>query len=96
MGSACIAAVHAAKAMIGRLAPDLPVFYSSDVWSIIREYERTTTAVIHGYVQPRVAHYLTSLQRALASAGVPAEPLVTKSNGGVMSGELGKSACAQR
>ena len=86
---------HAAKAMIERLAPGLPVFCSSDVWSIIREYERTATAVIHGYVQPRVAHYLTSLQRALAEAGVPAEPLVTKSNGGVMSAELGKSACAQ-
>ena len=85
---------HAAKAMIGRLAP-VPVFCSSDVWSIIREYERTTTAVIHGYVQPRVAHYLDSLQHALAGAGVPAEPLVTKSNGGVMSAELGKSACAQ-
>ena len=59
---------HAAKAMIGRPAPDLPVFCSSDVWSIIREYERTTTAVIHGYVQPRVAHYLTSLQRAPSPA----------------------------
>ena len=86
---------HAAKAMIGELAPELAVFCSSDVWSIIREYERTTTAVIHGYVQPRVAHYLDSLQRALAEAGVSAEPLVTKSNGGVMSAELGKSACAQ-
>ena len=86
---------HAAKAAIGHLAPELPVFCSSDVWSIIREYERTTTAVIHGYVQPRVAHYLASLQRALAGAGVPAEPLVTKSNGGVMSAELGKTACVQ-
>ena len=86
---------HAAKAMIGLLAPDLPVFCSSDVWSIVREYERTATAVIHGYVQPRVAHYLDSLQRALAAAGVPAEPLVTKSNGGVMRAELGKSACVQ-
>ena len=86
---------HAAKAMIERLAQGLPVFCSSDVWSIIREYERTTTAVIHGYVQPRVTYYLDSLQRALAGAGVPAEPLVTKSNGGVMSAELGKSACAQ-
>ena len=86
---------HAAKAAIGRLAPELPVFCSSDVWSIIREYERTTTAVIHGYVQPRVAHYLDSLQRTLAGAGVPAAPLVTKSNGGVMSAELGKTACVQ-
>ena len=86
---------HAVKAIINQHAPELPVFCSCDVWSIIREYERTTTAVIHGYVQPRVAHYLTSLQRALADAGVAAEPLVTKSNGGVMSAELGKTACAQ-
>jgi N-methylhydantoinase A len=86
---------HAVKAIVGRLAPGLPVFCSSDVWSVIREYERTTTAVIHGYVQPRVARYLASLQSALRDAGVPAEPMVTKSNGGVMSAELGKTACAQ-
>ena len=86
---------HTAKAMIGHIAPELPVFCSSDVWSIIREYERTTTAIIHGYVQPRVAHYLDSLQSALGGAGVPAVPLVTKSNGGLMSAELGKSACVQ-
>ena len=86
---------HTAKAMVGRIAPELPVFCSSDVWSIIREYERTTTAIIHGYVQPRVAHYLDSLQSALGGAGVPAVPLVTKSNGGLMSAELGKSACVQ-
>ncbi|MBT6512757.1 MAG: hydantoinase/oxoprolinase family protein [Rhodospirillaceae bacterium] len=81
--------------IVRELAPDLPVFCSTDVWSIIREYERTITAVIHGYVQPRVSHYLTSLQEALREAGVPAEPLITKSNGGVMSAELGKTACAQ-
>ncbi len=86
---------HQVKAVIARQAPQLPVFCSSDVWSIIREYERTTTAVIHGYVQPRVSHYLSSLQQALADVKVPAEPLVTKSNGGVMSAELGKTACAQ-
>jgi N-methylhydantoinase A len=86
---------HRAKAIIERAAPGLPVFCSSDVWSVIREYERTTTAVIHGYVQPRVAHYLERLQASLREMGVPAEPMVTKSNGGVMSAELGKTACAQ-
>ena len=86
---------HEVAGIIRRVAPDLPVFCSTDVWSIIREYERTITAVIHGYVQPRVSHYLTSLQEALREAGVPAEPLITKSNGGVMSAELGKTACAQ-
>ncbi len=83
------------KAIVNRAAPGLPVYCSSEVWSVIREYERTTTALIHGYVQERVAHYLTSLQAALRDAGVPAEPMVTKSNGGVMSAELGKTACAQ-
>ena len=86
---------QAVKAMVQRLAPGLPVYCSSEVWSVIREYERTTTALIHGYVQERVAHYLTSLQAALREVGVPAAPMVTKSNGGVMSAELGKTACAQ-
>ena len=86
---------HEVANLVKRLAPELAVFCSTDVWSIIREYERTITAVIHGYVQPRVSQYLSSLQSALRDAGVPAEPLITKSNGGVMSAELGKTACAQ-
>jgi N-methylhydantoinase A len=83
------------KAIVAREAPELSVYCSAEVWSIIREYERTVTAVIHGYVQPRVSGYLGSLQEALRAAGVPAEPLVTKSNGGVMSAEQGKTDCAQ-
>ncbi len=83
------------SAMVERLAPDIPVFLSSETWPIIREYERTITAVIGAYVQPRVAHYLGSLQAALKNAGVPAEPRLTKSNGGVMTAEQGKSQCVQ-
>jgi N-methylhydantoinase A len=84
-----------AQRLIGEWAPSMPVFCSSDVWPIIREYERTATATIHGYVQPNVARYLTALQAALKQAGVAAEAMVTKSNGGVMTAELGKSACLQ-
>jgi N-methylhydantoinase A len=76
-------------------APDLFVVSSSEVWPIIREYERTVTAVVAGYAQPRVSHYLGSLQTALAEAGVVAEPMITKSNGGVMTAEAGKTRCAQ-
>ena len=76
-------------------APDLSVTCAGDVWPVIREYERTVTAVVAGYVQPRVAHYLTAFQDALKSAGVPVEPMLTKSNGGVMTAELGKTECAQ-
>jgi N-methylhydantoinase A len=85
----------AAKAMIERVAPGLPVFCSSVTWPIIREYERTITTVIGAYVQPRVAHYLTSLQAALKRVGVVPDPRLTKSNGGVMTAEQGKTECVQ-
>lgn len=84
-----------AKAIVESLAPHFPVSCSSETWPIIREYERSITAVIGAYVQPRVAHYLGSLQRALKEAGVSAEPHLTKSNGGIMSAEQGKSDCVQ-
>jgi N-methylhydantoinase A len=83
------------REILNRAAPELSVTCSSEVWPVIREYERTVTSVVAGYVQPRVAHYLGSLQDALASAGVPAEPMITKSNGGIMSAELGKTECVQ-
>ncbi|WP_246602237.1 hydantoinase/oxoprolinase family protein [Falsiroseomonas tokyonensis] len=86
---------HAAQALLTKLRPEMPVYCSADVWPIIREYERSVTAVVHGHVQPRVAFYLGSLQRALAEAGVGAEPMVTKSNGGVMRAELGKTRCVE-
>ncbi len=85
----------AVKSMLAREAPDLFVFTSSEIWPVIREYERTTTAVINGYIHPRVNAYLTSLQSALKEMGVPAEPLVTKSNGGMMRAERGKNDCVQ-
>ncbi|ANN77770.1 hydantoinase/oxoprolinase family protein [Bordetella flabilis] len=84
-----------AKEIIETLAPGMPVSCSSETWPIIREYERTITAVIGGYVQPRVEHYLGSLQKALKDAGVRPEPRLTKSNGGVMTAEQGKRDCVQ-
>lgn len=84
-----------AKEIVQSIAPGLPVSCSSETWPIIREYERTVTAVIGGYVQPRVAHYLGSLQSVLKNAGVKPEPRLTKSNGGVMTAEQGKRDCVQ-
>ena len=82
-----------AAAILRTEAPDLFVFTSAEIWPVIREYERTTTAILNGYVHPRVAGYLDSLERSLASQGVTARPMVTKSNGGVMHTGLGKTAC---
>lgn len=79
------------RELILAAAPEMTVTLSSDVWPVIREYERTVTATVAGYVQRRVASYIGSLQAALKDAGVAAEPMIAKSNGGVMSAELGKS-----
>ncbi len=86
---------EAVKAIVHSLSPEMFVCCSSEVWPIIREYERTVTAVVSGYVQPRVAFYLSSLEAALKGAGIGAVPLITKSNGGVMSAELGKRHAVQ-
>jgi len=83
------------KAVLQSQLPGIFISCSHEVWPIIREYERTLTAVIGGYVQPRVSNYLTRLQVALARTGVGVDLKVTKSNGGVMSAEYGKSNCVQ-
>ncbi len=83
----------AVKAEIERLAPSLFCFTSAEVWSVIREYERTSTAILNGYVHPRVSGYLTALEDRLKARGVPAAALLTRSNGGLMNAAEGKRAC---
>jgi N-methylhydantoinase A len=85
----------AVKRMIADLAPDLPVVLSAETWPIIREYERTITAVISGFVQPRVAHYLDRFERVLREQGVSCPLHITKSNGGVMGIDQAKTECVQ-
>ena len=79
------------KQAIKQVDANIEVTLSSDVWPVIREYERTVTATVAGYIQRRVANYLSAFQDALKQAGVPALPLIGKSNGGVMTAELGKT-----
>ena len=56
---------RAVRKVIAEAAPGLTVTLSSDVWPVIREYERTVTSTVAGYVQRRVADYIGSLQAAL-------------------------------
>ena len=84
---------QAAKAAIRAAEPGLFVFCGAEIWPVIREYERTTTGILNGYVHPRVDRYLDSLEKALASRGVTAPPMITKSNGGIMGVEAGRTSC---
>ncbi len=83
----------AVRAAIEALAPDLFVFTSTEVWPVIREYERSSTAILNGYVHPRVSGYLTALEDRLQAQGVPAQALLTKSNGGLMTAGEGRRDC---
>lgn len=86
---------QAVQAMIGDLAPGLPVVTSSSTWPVIREYERTITATISAYVRPRVSHYLDRFETALQDKGVRVPAHITKSNGGVMGIAQAKAECVQ-
>ncbi|MEM6481110.1 MAG: hydantoinase/oxoprolinase family protein [Pseudomonadota bacterium] len=84
---------QAVKSMLTDAAPNLFAFTSAEVWPVIREYERFSTAILNGYVHPRVSNYLTGLETRLADHQVPAKALLTKSNGGVMSAADGRRNC---
>ena len=65
---------RAVGARLAELLPGVPVTLSSDVTREWREYERSSTAVLNAYVQPRVERYLDELQQRLAAGGL-ARPL---------------------
>jgi N-methylhydantoinase A len=75
---------HAAEIAL-EVAPELHVTASSDVSRELREYERTSTAVMNAYVGPRVTTYLSELDRGLRERGFEGSLLVMQSNGGMMS-----------
>ena len=58
---------------------------SADVLPEIREYERTSTAVVSAYVGPVVRDYLDALERDIRNIGIRAPLQIMQSNGGIMS-----------
>ncbi|WP_180900567.1 hydantoinase/oxoprolinase family protein [Martelella soudanensis] len=85
----------AVKTMIRDMAPDLQVYASSETWPVIREYERTITTVISGYVQQRVSHYLDRFETVLREKGLTCPLLISKTNGGVMAIDEAREKCVQ-
>ncbi len=74
---------RAARDILAELAPDLPVTLSSDVLPQIKEYERTSTTVVNGYVKPLAQNYLNNLGRGLGETGYTAPLQIMLSNGGL-------------
>ncbi|MDD9903063.1 MAG: hydantoinase/oxoprolinase family protein [Rhodospirillaceae bacterium] len=68
--------------------PDIPIFLSSEVLPEIREFERTSTTAVCGYVGPIPESYLRRLQEAVSGMGLP-DLYVMGSSGGVFDVEEG-------
>jgi len=64
------------------------VVLSSEVLPIVREFERTSTATVSGYVQPLISRYLTRLSERLNEGGYDKDFLVVQLNGGVMTSSV--------
>ncbi len=58
---------------------------SSEILPEIREYERTSTAVVNAYVGPAITRYLGSLVERLHEVGIEAQLEVMQSSGGTLS-----------
>lgn len=73
-------------------APDIEVTLSSGLSREMREYERTSTAVLDAYIKPIIRNYVSNLQSSLAEQGFNGQFLMTRSGGGAMTAESAKTA----
>lgn len=72
------------KEIFAEVHPDCVVVLSSDVAPEIREFERTSTAVINAATVPIIAGYLDALSGQLKDRGLSRELFVMQSNGGII------------
>ena len=73
-----------AASILRECAPSLLVTASCEVLPEIKEYERTSTAVVNAYLLPAMRGYLSKLAERLAAVGVTAPVQVMASNGGMI------------
>ena len=72
-----------ARAAVARVWPNAHITAATDILPEIREFERTSTAVLNAYLQPTMGRYINRLHDALAAGG-DAGLLIVQSNGGLM------------
>lgn len=75
---------HRACRILREINPAWHVIAASDVLREYYEFERTSTAVIQGYLEPLVSRYTAGLRDKLDKWNYHREVLVMQSNGGVV------------
>jgi N-methylhydantoinase A len=70
--------------ILAEINPAWEIVTSSSVIREYYEFERTSTAVVQGYLQPLIARYAKNLQEKLRDWGFTRQTLIMQSNGGVV------------
>jgi N-methylhydantoinase A len=64
--------------------PEAYLSLSHQVLAEFREYERLSTTTVNAYIGPTMRGYIERLRARVRAAGVPVDPVITQSNGGVI------------
>src|SRR6476620_10124874 len=75
---------HRLAEALRRELPGVFVSASTDVASVLGEYERGVTTALNAYLGPPIARYLGGLQERLSEAGLRAPVLLMTAEGGVV------------
>ncbi|MCY9695425.1 hydantoinase/oxoprolinase family protein [Paenibacillus alginolyticus] len=70
---------------IRRLFPEAYVSASHLVVPEFREYARLSTTALNAYLGPVMQKYMENFQHSVREAGIPVEPYIMQSNGGIIS-----------
>lgn len=65
------------------------------ITSEMREYDRTSTAAVNAYVQPKMAGYMGRLVEGVAELGIPSRLWVMQSNGGLLNPAIASTHSAR-
>ena len=77
-----------------RSLPGIPVSISSEICPEFREYERTCTTVMNGYLGPVIERYMDNLLYRLKDRYGDVTLHIMQSNGGTMTAEIAKTHSA--
>ncbi len=76
-----------AAEIVREMAPDVFLSVGTDVYPQIREYTRTSTAVVNAYLGPILKRYVERIEAFFTERGVTAPVRYYQSNGGLAPGE---------
>lgn len=71
------------------------IIAATDITAEMREYDRTSTAAINAYVQPKVSSYMGRLAKDIEEMGVGSKLWIMQSNGGLLNPEIASEHSAR-